>query len=130
MGLTGADRNDELDDLAGDTSQDDHDANRRGHQPGLPGRIVVMLHAPCHAHQAEHVKRHERNIEADEPAPERCLPPTFIERKTERLWEPIIEPGHHAEYDAANDDVVEMGDEEQAVMQLEIRWRHSHQDPR
>src|SRR4051794_4182456 len=79
-----------------------------------------MLHTPGHAHQAQHVERHEREIEADQPAPERGLAPAFVEREAERLGKPISVACHHAEHDAADDDVVEMRHQEQAVVQLEI----------
>ena len=55
------------------------------------------------------------------------LAPAFVEREAERLGEPVIEAGHHAEHDAADDDVMEMRDQEQAVVQLEIGGRHGHQ---
>ena len=55
------------------------------------------------------------------------LAPAFVEREAECLGEPVVVAGHHAEHDAADDDVVEMGDQEQAVVQLEIGGRHGHQ---
>ena len=37
---------------------------------------VVVLHAPRRAHQAEHIERHEGEVEADQPAPERAPCPS------------------------------------------------------
>jgi len=79
------DRHNELHDLANDADQDDSGAECRRYQPRLPGQIVVMLHAPGHAHQAQHVERHEGDIEADEPAPERGFAPTFVELEPNTL---------------------------------------------
>ena len=71
-----ADRHDELHDLADDARQNDDGTDRRHHQPRLPSENVVMLHAPGHAHQAQHIERHESEMEADEPAPERTPCPS------------------------------------------------------
>ena len=107
--------------------QNDDGADHRDQQPGLPSQIVVMLHAPGHAHQAQHVERHEGEMEADEPAPERGFAPAFVEREAECLGEPVIVAGHRAEHDAADDDVMEVRDQEHAVVQLEIDRRHGQQ---
>jgi len=102
-------------------------AGRGDHQPRLPGDNVVMLQASRHAHQADHVERHESDMEADEPAPE-CTPaPAFVEREAECLGEPINVAGEGGEYDARDDDVMEMGDQEQAVVHLPINGGHGHQ---
>src|SRR5258707_14042554 len=86
-----------------------------------------MLHAAGHANETQHVERHESEIEADKPAPERGCAPAFIEPEAERLGEPVIVPGHQTEYDAADDDVVEVSDKKQAVVKLEIGRRYGHQ---
>ena len=96
-------------------------------QPGLPAEHVIVLHAPGHAHQAEHIERHEGDMEADEPAPERALPQRFVEREAERLGEPIVVAREGAEHDAADDDVMEVRDQEQAVVHLEIDRRNGQQ---
>jgi thiosulfate/3-mercaptopyruvate sulfurtransferase len=44
-----------------------------------------MLQAPRHSHQADHIERHERDMKADEPTPERTPAPAFVEREAERL---------------------------------------------
>src|SRR5262249_19053490 len=77
-----------------------------------PARIRNMLQAPSHAHEAQLIKRHEGDIEANNPAPEAGLAPSVVEGEAKRLREPVIDPRQRAEHDAANDDVVKMGDQE------------------
>src|SRR5262249_44807836 len=89
-----------------------------------------MLQAPRHAHQAGHIKRHESEMEADEPAPERRPAPALVEREAERLGEPIYVTGEDAEYDARDDDVMEMGNQERAVVHLPINGGHGEQHAR
>ena len=86
-----------------------------------------MLHAAGHAHQARHIERHECEVEADEPAPERGFAPAVIELEAERLGEPIGVAGKGAEQDAGDDDVMEMGDQEHAVVHLPVDRRQSEQ---
>src|SRR5438034_47575 len=82
-----------------------------------------MLEAPRHAHHAQDIERHEGEVEADEPAPEAGFAQSLVEGESERLGEPIIVAGHRAEYDAADDDVMEMGDQKDAVVEHEVdRW--------
>src|SRR5262249_5381226 len=121
--FTAADRDDELHDLADDAGEN-HDGTDLGdQQPRLPGENVVMLQAPRHAHQADHIEGHESEVEADEPAPERAPTPAFVELEAERLGEPINDPGEDAEYDARDDDMMEVGDQEHAVVHLPINGR-------
>ena len=86
-----------------------------------------MLHAAGHAHETQRVERHEGDIEADQPAPERGPAPAFVELEAECLGEPVIVTRHQAEHGATDDDIMEMRNQEQAVVQLEIGGRHSHQ---
>jgi hypothetical protein len=55
-------------------------------------------------------------------------PPAFVEREAERLREPVRVAGEDAEQDARDDDVMEVGDEEQAVVHLPVDGRHREQD--
>ena len=96
-------------------------------EPRLPLGHVVVLHAPRHAHQAEHVERHEGDVEADDPEPERRLAQALVQAEAERLGKPVLVAGEHAEHHAADDDVVEVGDEEQAVVEHEVGRRHGEQ---
>src|SRR5262245_52815622 len=125
--FAGADRHDELYDLTGNSREDDSNTGRGDHQPWLPGEDVIVLQAPRHAHQAGHIKRHESEMEADEPAPERAPAPAFVEREAERLGEPIYVTGEDAEDDARDDDVMEMGNQERAVVHLPIDGGHGEQ---
>ena len=48
-----------------------------------------MLHAPGHAQQPEHVKRHEGDVEADKPKPEGDLAQALIQVEAEGFGKPI-----------------------------------------
>src|SRR5262249_25655749 len=87
-----------------------------------------MLEARGNAHKAKRVERRKREPKADEPAPESGLTPAFIEGEPERLREPIGDTRQRAEHDAANNDIMEMGDQERAVVKHEIdrRYRQQH----
>src|SRR5262249_58192987 len=113
-----ADRHHQLDDLAGNSRENDSNTGRGDYQPRLPGENVIVLQAPRHAHQAGYIKRHESEMEADEPAPERAPAPAFVEREAERLGEPIDVAGEDTEDDARDDDVMEVGNQERAVVHL------------
>ncbi|KAG1296082.1 hypothetical protein G6F64_013246 [Rhizopus arrhizus] len=54
------------------------------------------------------------------PEPARALAPARIELVAERLGEPIRDAGHQSEQHAADDDVVEVRNQEQAVVQGEV----------
>src|SRR5262249_2418227 len=92
-------RYDELDNLADNTSENDDSTGRGNHQPRLPGENVIMLQAPRHAHQADHIERHEGDMETNEPAPECSRAPAFVEREAERLGKPIHVAGEYTEHD-------------------------------
>src|SRR5262249_18414358 len=101
-------RHDELHDLTDDTGENNNGTSRSHQEPRLPGDDVVVLQAPRHAHQADHIERHEGEVKTDEPAPERTPAPAFVERETERLREPIDVAGEGAEHDAGDDDVMKV----------------------
>jgi hypothetical protein len=48
--------------------------------------------------------------------PECALAPALVEQEAEGFREPIMETGHQAEHDTANDDIVEVCDQEQAYV--------------
>ena len=56
------------------------------------------------------------------------LPKPLVEREAERLGEPVSVAGEDREHDAGNDHVVEVRDEEQAVVDDEIDRRDRQQD--
>ena len=66
-------------------------------------------------------------MEADEPAPEDRLAEPLVEREAERLGEPVGVAGHQREHDAADDHLVEVGDQEQAVVDDEVDRRDGQQ---
>jgi len=68
--VAGPYRDVELHDREDDAGKDEQCADKRGDHVRLPVRIVIMLHPPRRAHQAEDVERQEGKPEADEPAPE------------------------------------------------------------
>src|SRR5262249_25259311 len=122
-----ADADIELRDLAEDSAENDNGPDLCDQQKRLPARIRNMLKAPGHAHEAQLIKRHEGEIEADEPAPEAGLAPSFVKGEPERLHKPVVNTRKRAEHDATNDDVVKMGDKECAVGAHEIARRHRQQ---
>ena len=73
------------------------------------------------------VERHEGDVEADQAHQNAALPQPFVQPEAERLGEPVGDAGKAGEQHAADDDVVEMRDQEQAVVQLEIGRRHREQ---
>src|SRR5205823_776407 len=122
------DRIEELNDGQYDPQSDDHRADQRDVQPRRPARIVDMLHPPRPAPQAEHVERHESEVKADEPAPENGLAEALVEGEAEGFGKPVGVAGHQCEHDAADDHLVEVRNEEQAVVHYEVYWRDGEQD--
>src|SRR6202047_3503298 len=118
--LTSANADDELRDLQDYSDKDDRGADGRDQQPRMPGRNIIVLHAASHSHEAEDVKRHESDVEACDPAPERRLAKPFVQPEAKRLREPIGVAGERAEEEPADDDVVEVGHEEKAVVKHEV----------
>src|SRR6516225_8656847 len=110
----------DLDDLTDDSSQDDECADLRHQQPGLPSKNIRVLQTAGHSHQSRHVERHESEMEANEPAPERRLAPALIQPEAECLRKPVIVASHAPEQDARDNDVMEMGNQEDAVVDLPI----------
>src|SRR5262249_44393332 len=86
--LLRSEAHDELRDLTGDSNPHEDDACFRNKHPRIPGGDIVMLQAPRRTHEPHDVERHEGQIEADHPAPERGLPPALLEPEAESLREP------------------------------------------
>jgi hypothetical protein len=62
-------------------------------------------------------------VEADEQQPEVDLAQPFVEHAAGHLRPPEIEPGEHREHHGAEHHIVEVGDDEVAVGELEVqRW--------
>src|SRR5690606_23802821 len=83
-----------------------------------------VAYAAGHAHHAQHVQRHEGHVEAHQPEPERALAPERVELVAEGLGEPVGDAGHQPEQHAADDDVVKVRHQEQAVVQDEVTRRY------
>src|SRR5690606_30799803 len=109
-------------------AQQDDDGTDPGHDhQRLPFGLLVGLHTTHGTKEAQCVERHEGEIEADQPAPEGALAPFFIQLEAERFREPVAEAGQHTKHHAADDDVVEVGDDEKTVVQHEVRpWYGQH----
>ena len=86
-----------------------------------------MVHSPSDPHQAQHVERYEGRVKAHIPEPERPLAPVFIQLVAERFRIPVVDGGEHPEQHATDDDVVEMGNQEQTVVQYKVSRRHGQQ---
>src|SRR5262249_23758507 len=97
------DADDKLHDLADDPGQDHARADARNIEPWLPCSDIVMLHAPRHAEESHGIKRHERDVEADQPKPEGSLAPAFMKAEAEGFREPVGVSGERAEQHAADD---------------------------
>src|SRR5271166_6082216 len=91
----------------------------------MPFGDIIMLHAPRHALESQDVQRHEGDIESNKPEPEGGLAETFVEPESERFWKPEGVAGERSEKDAADDHIVEMGDEEERIVQHEVGRRDS-----
>ena len=61
--------------------------------------------------------------------PEGAHAPGAVELAAEGLGEPVADAGKHGEHHAANDHVVEVGDQEQAVVQHEVGWGTASSTP-
>src|SRR5450755_5061701 len=123
--LTAADADDELQDLKDDSDQN-QDRPAGGHdQPRTPLRDIVVLHSSRHAEKSEDIKRHEGDIEADQPKPERSFTEAIMQEEDERLGKPVGVAGKRTEQHPADDYVVKVSDQEQAVVQQEVGGRHS-----
>src|SRR4029077_15784043 len=68
----------------------------------------------------EEVLRHEGDVEADEEDPELPLAETLVELPPEHLRPPVEEAREDREHDAAEQRVVEVRDDEVAVVHLPV----------
>ncbi len=117
----------ELHQEAADAQGDEARAGGGDHEPDLQGRILEVVDAARHAHQAQDVQGRERHPEAHHPQPEGAQAPGAVELVAEGLGEPVVDAGEQAEQHAADDHVVEVGDQEQAVVQHEVGRGHGQQ---
>ena len=78
-----ANADEELKKQENDAGQDEQGTDKRNVQVGFPGWVVMLIQATGHAHETKHVQRHERQEEADKPAPEGVLAQALIELESE-----------------------------------------------
>src|SRR6185437_13777092 len=96
---------------------------------GRTGNAVV-IQPPRHAFETHDIAGAPRDPEADQPQPERPLAERLIESEAEGLGEPVHVPGEYSEDHRPDDDVVKVRDQEEAVMELEVRRRNGEQHSR
>ena len=87
-----------------------------------------MVQAARHAHEAQHIERHKGDEEAGDPAPEGTFAQTLVQLEAEGFREPEGEASQIAEHRATNDGVVEVGNQEQAVVQHVVSTRYGQQN--
>ena len=90
-------------------------------------RQVVGV-AAGHALDAEQVLDEEGRVEADEQHPEVDLAQPLVEHPAGELRPPEVEAGEHREDHGAEDDVVEVRDDEVAVGEVEVQGRAGEDD--
>ena len=117
----------QLDQLAGDTESDQDCAEQCNVQVRHPLRVGAGVQTTGHAHEAQCIERHEGHEEADAPEPERCLAPLLVQFEAERFREVEAEACDVTEYCAADDHVMEVSNNEQAVVQYEVSTRDGQQ---
>ncbi len=125
--LAANDADGDLHEESRDTQKNEKGANSCDDKPDLKGGIIEHTQPARHAHQPEHIERHEGEPEAHHPEPEGHLAPERIEPEAERLGEPVADAGEHSKQHPADDDVVEVRDQEQTIVQHEVGGRHREQ---
>ena len=76
--VTVTDRHVVLNQLAQNTAGNQRCAARCNHQHWVELRIDLLAQTTGHPHEAQHVQRHKRHEEADDPEPERAFTPGFV----------------------------------------------------
>lgn len=99
-----------------------------GVQGGEAVRRQVVGVAARHALLAEPVLDEEGGLEADEESPEVDLAEAFVEQFAGELRPPEVEAGEHREDDRAEQHVVQVGDDEVRVRQVEVQGRGGDED--
>ncbi len=125
--LTVTNRDVEHNQLRRDTTGNQRCTDSCNNQHWVELRIDLLAQTTGHTHEAQHVQRHKCYEEADDPEPERAFTPFFIQREAERFWPPVSYASEAAEDDAADDNVMEVRNQEQAVVQNEVSTRYGQQ---
>src|SRR3954469_256019 len=98
------------------------DRGDRVHRREVVAGQVVRV-PPRHALVAQPVLDEERGVEADEGEPEVQLAELLVHHPAAHLREPEVEPGEDGEGHGAEDDVVEVRDDEVAVVEVPVQRR-------
>ncbi len=99
---------------------DDEGPDRDDPVPGLEAGVVAPG-PPDHSLQAQPVHRGESHVETDEPEPEVDLADAVVHHPTCELGEPVIETTEDSQDGAAEQDVVEVGDDVIGIGLLPVR---------
>ena len=120
-------RNVHLNNEAENTQRNQYCTAGCNHQHGVELRVNLLAQTAGHTHEAQRIQWHKGNEEADDPEPERAFTPGFVQFETERFRPPVGHPCEAAEDHAADDHVMEVRNQEQTVMQNEVRARYCQQ---
>ena len=89
----------------------------------------ILTQTAGHPHETQHIQRHKGHIKTNDPEPESPLVPFFIQGETCRFREPVGHTSHTAEHHPADNHIMEVGNQEQTVVQNEVSSRNGQQDP-
>lgn len=99
-------------------------ADRRSQVELVPAFVPpIGAYAAGHPHQTKNVLRHETNVETDVPEPESPFADFLVQLESEHFRPPVIQVGEISERDPTNEHLVEVGDKEVAIVELEVRRR-------
>ena len=123
-----ADRHVELNQLAEDTAGNQRRTACRNNQHRVELRVNLLAQATRHTHEAQYVQRHKCDEEADDPEPESAFAPGFVQREAKGFRPPVGQASKATEYHTADNNVMEVGNQEQTVVQHEVRARYRQQN--
>src|SRR5919199_68840 len=104
-------------------AEDEREDRRHRVQRGEPVAGQVVRVAPRHALTAEPVLHQERAVETDERQPEVQLAQPLVHHPAAQLREPEVDAGVGREHDGPEHHVVEVGDDEVAVVDVPVQRR-------
>ncbi|KWT73912.1 hypothetical protein APY03_5763 [Variovorax sp. WDL1] len=117
---------------------DDEQQHARGQHEGadsrqqverVPAQVArVAVDTPRHAQQARDVHREEGQVEAAEHQSEDPAAPALRQAMAVEYRRPEVEAREQREHHAADQHVVQMGDDEVAVVRLPVEGQHRHHD--
>ena len=121
-----ADGDKNLHQLANNTEQDQHCANFSDQHPRMPGRVVIVVDTTGHAFETEDIQRHKGKEEANKPEPEGTDAPSFVHFEAKNLRSPEVHATDVTEVHTTDNHVMEVGNQEQAVMQHKVGTGDGH----